>query len=146
MDPRHRAIIVDVDGTVADMSNNRTAYEWDKVHLDIPRMEIINLVKMFHPTHHIIVVSGRDDICQEATIEWLKRFNVINDDLPHGWSIFMRPHKNYEKDALIKKGIYNEYIAQSYKVDYVFDDRNQVVDMWRNDLGLTCLQVNYGNF
>jgi hypothetical protein len=28
----------------------------------------------------------------------------------------------------------------------VLDDRNQVVDMWRNDLGLTCLQVDWGDF
>lgn len=28
----------------------------------------------------------------------------------------------------------------------VIDDRNQVVDMWRKDLGLCCLQVDYGDF
>ena len=28
----------------------------------------------------------------------------------------------------------------------VFDDRNQVVDMWRNGLGLQCFQVADGNF
>jgi hypothetical protein len=28
----------------------------------------------------------------------------------------------------------------------VIDDRNQVVDMWRMELGLVCLQVDYGDF
>lgn len=32
------------------------------------------------------------------------------------------------------------------RVKFVLDDRNQVVDMWRKDLGLTCLQVDYGDF
>ena len=32
-----------------------------------------------------------------------------------------------------------------YFVEFVLDDRNQVVDLWRKDLNLPCLQVNYGN-
>lgn len=140
------AIIVDVDGTVADMKGRRTAYQWNNIHLDLPKMDIINLIKMFHNTHHIIVVSGRDSICRDATLEWLKKFGVISDDLPHGYSLFMRKHNNYEKDHKVKKDIYDEFIAPKYKVDYVFDDRDQVVKMWRDELGLTCLQVDYGNF
>ena len=140
------AIIVDVDGTVANMSGIRTAYEWDKVHLDFPKTDIIKIIKLFHSTHHIIVVSGRDDICKDATIAWLKKYEVISDDLPHEYSIFMRPHNSYEKDSIVKKNIYDKFIAPNYKVEYVFDDRDQVVAMWRKDLGLTCLQVDYGNF
>jgi hypothetical protein len=30
-------------------------------------------------------------------------------------------------------------------LDIMFDDRDKVVQMWRNN-GLTCFQVNYGNF
>lgn len=141
-----KAIIVDVDGTVADMGGRRRPYEWDKVGLDFPKVDIINLVKRFHSTHHIIVVSGRDSICKDATVEWLKRFGVISDDLPYGYSIFMRKHKSYEKDSKVKKDIYDEFISPKYEVEFVFDDRDQVVEMWRKDLGLTCLQVDYGNF
>ena len=48
--------------------------------------------------------------------------------------------------VFFKYDIYNNYIAPRYNVKYVFDDRNQVVDMWRNGLGLTCFQVADGNF
>ena len=37
-------------------------------------------------------------------------------------------------------------IMEEYDVLCVFDDRNQVVDMWRNGLGLQCFQVADGNF
>ena len=29
---------------------------------------------------------------------------------------------------------------------FVMDDRDQVVSMWRNELGLTCFQVAEGDF
>ena len=40
--------------------------------------------------------------------------------------------------------IYN-HINGKYNVLGVFDDRDQVVSVWRS-LGLTCFQVNWGNF
>ena len=39
------AIIVDVDGTLADMRGVRGPFEWDKVHLDKPHQDIIDLVR-----------------------------------------------------------------------------------------------------
>lgn len=37
-------------------------------------------------------------------------------------------------------------IKDKYAVDFVLDDRNCVVDMWRKKLDLACFQVNYGDF
>ncbi len=37
-------------------------------------------------------------------------------------------------------------IKGKYFVRFVLDDRNQVVDMWRNEIGYACLQVYYGDF
>ena len=37
------------------------------------------------------------------------------------------------------------FILDKYNVAFVLDDRDQVVRVWR-DLGLTCLQVDYGDF
>ena len=42
--------------------------------------------------------------------------------------------------------MFDQNIAGKFNVDFVLDDRNQVVDMWRLDLGLACLQVYYGDF
>jgi len=38
------------------------------------------------------------------------------------------------------------YKIVCYFVEFVVDDRQQVVDMWRRTLGLTCVQVDYGDF
>ena len=60
--------------------------------------------------------------------------------------LFMREKGDFRKDCYVKFELYHEEIAPAYDVKYVFDDRNQVVDMWRNGCKLTCLQVADGNF
>ena len=41
--------------------------------------------------------------------------------------------------------LYEQHVKDHYDVLCVFDDRNQVVDMWR-EIGLKCLQVQPGDF
>ena len=45
----------------------------------------------------------------------------------------------------IKREIFENYIRDYYNIQFVLDDRNQVVEMWRS-LGLKCLQVQEGDF
>ena len=58
----------------------------------------------------------------------------------------MRPANNYEKDTVIKKRIFNTHIKDNYYVEMVFDDRDSVVRMWREELGLKVAQVDWGDF
>lgn len=58
----------------------------------------------------------------------------------------MRKTQDNRKDSIIKTEIYQEFIKEHYFVEFVLDDRNQVVDTWRKDLKLPCFQVNYGDF
>jgi putative SOS response-associated peptidase YedK len=37
-------------------------------------------------------------------------------------------------------------IRDNFNVEFVLDDRNSVVDMWRKELNLPTFQVNYGDF
>jgi phosphoserine phosphatase len=48
------------------------------------------------------------------------------------------------KDSIVKYEILQE-IVKEYFIPFVFDDRDQVVRMWR-EAGLRCLQVASGNF
>jgi len=57
----------------------------------------------------------------------------------------MRPTGDNRKDAIVKREIFDREIRDRYRILFVLDDRNQVVDMWR-ELGLTCLQVAPGDF
>ena len=46
----------------------------------------------------------------------------------------------------VKIDMYNQFVKDKFDVEFVLDDRNQVVDMWRKELNLKCFQVNYGDF
>jgi hypothetical protein len=135
-----RAIIVDIDGTVAKM-NGRGAFDWDRVGEDKPNSPIIDIVQRFATTHTIIFMSGRDSVCREQTLVWLKD----NVRLTH-FHLFMRPEGDNRKDSIVKRELFDTNVRDKFRIDFVLDDRNQVVDMWRNDLGLTCLQVVWGDF
>lgn len=134
-----KAIIVDIDGTLAKM-NGRGPFEWHRVGEDDPKMVIIHLVRLLSELHTILIFSGRDGSCEKQTKDWLFKHDVPYD------ALFMRPAGNFEKDNIIKRRIYDEQVKDKYDIEFVLDDRDQVVEMWRKDLGFTCLQVDYGNF
>jgi uncharacterized HAD superfamily protein len=87
----------------------------------------------------IVFVSGREDKFKPQTLAWLAKHNISFDGL------YMRQSGDSRKDSIVKKEIYDEFILDKYNVAFVLDDRDQVVKVWR-DLGLTCLQVDYGDF
>jgi hypothetical protein len=132
---KEKAIIVDVDGTLADMRGVRSPFEWDKVLQDKPHLDVIDLVKDLASLkkYKIIITTGRDGICEQDTVTWLRKYKDI------------RKAGDFRKDNIIKSEIYMDHIRPNYDVKYVIDDRDQVVDMWRS-LGLRVLQVAPGNF
>lgn len=137
------AIIVDLDGTLA-IHNGRRPYEYHKCDTDLPNAPVVALVRaMDCRVDEIIFLSGREDSCYDLTRAWIcKHVSPLHVDSP----LFMRATGDYRKDALVKREIYEEQIAPEYDVLFVLDDRDQVVNMWREKLGLTCLQVAPGNF
>jgi hypothetical protein len=63
------------------------------------------------------------------------------------WELHMRKTGDMRRDAVVKKELYQNFVVPSKReIAYVLDDRNQMVDMWRKELGLPCLQVWYGDF
>lgn len=140
------AIIVDVDGTVALRpltEGARGPYDWGRVGEDIPNLPVIDVLQILRSYHwqaEFLVVSGRSQICWSETQEWLLIKGVPCDRL------FMREEGDYRPDVEVKADIYANEIKPYYKVHYVFDDRNCVVDMWRHRFGLTVFQVAEGNF
>lgn len=133
-------VIVDVDGTLANMTT-RGPFDWNRVGEDEVNEPIADLVRFLSDNgKSIIIFTGRDGSCLEETKQWLDRHQIPFDD------IFIRPEGNYQKDNIIKKNLFEENIRGKYFVEFVIDDRDQVIDMWRKELGITCLQVDYGNF
>lgn len=131
------AIIVDVDGTVADMQGVRTPFQWDLVGLDKPHQYVIDIVNAArYDGLEIIFLSGRDGCCMEDTHKWLTKYTQVDD-----FYLFMRSVGDMRKDTIIKKELFKKYIDNNFNVLYAIDDRGSVARMWRYELGLKVLQV-----
>ncbi|GIF03100.1 phosphatase domain-containing protein [Actinoplanes siamensis] len=134
------AVLVDIDGTVALMAG-RSPYEWDRVGEDAPNPAVIAAVRAMHAAGHAIVFcSGRDEVCRAETEAWLELFTGVPYE-----ALFMRPAGDSRKDAVVKREIFDTRIRDRWRIVGVFDDRQQVVRMWRA-LGLTVFQVAEGDF
>ncbi len=139
-----KCVLVDIDGTVAQMDGRRP-FDWHRVGEDRPKWNVINLVKSLkNHGYRIIFFSGRDGVCHADTSAWLTRHFGWHENA--GFQLFMRAEKDQRKDSIVKKELFGRHIQGKYFVEMVIDDRDQVVAMWRKELGLTCLQVDYGDF
>lgn len=134
-----RAAIFDLDGTLAHR-NDRSPYDMSKVSEDSVDPYLAWLVGL-HLQHgyRIIIVSGRDSVCWEDTVNWLAKYGIKYDEL------HMRPEGDNRKDSIVKLEIYENEIKGKYSVECVYDDRDQVVKMWREQ-GLRVFQVAEGAF
>ena len=131
-------IIVDMDGTLA-LFNGRSPYEEQKCDTDLPNEPVVETVKKWQDAVDVVICSGRTDDVKEKTIDWLRRYGIEFK------ALHMRQTGDVRKDAVVKAEIYREQIEGKYNVKFVLDDRNQVVELWR-DLGLTVFQVAEGDF
>lgn len=132
------AIIVDIDGTIAKM-NGRWPFDWSRVWEDLPHEDMIDLIKILQWYMEIIFVSGRSAECMEDTQKWLNKYFEWC-----GTSLYMRKAGDNRKDSIVKYEILQDLI-RLYYIEYVFDDRDQIVKMWR-EAWLRCLQVANGDF
>lgn len=150
-----KAILCDIDGTIAKMNGKRGPFEWHNVGLDDvnkPVEEFVNILdfsnwycdEYYYQDNlgvKLIFFSGRDGVCQDETIKWFK--DKMRMTVTHGDNLFMRKPNDPRRDSIVKKEMYEKFIKDKYNVLFVLDDRNQVVDMWRQEIGLPCFQVDY---
>ncbi len=135
-----KAIICDLDGTLALM-NGRNPFDASRCDEDLLNEPVANTLKNYHQLgYKIILLSGREEKYKEPTLRFLEKHQINFDEL------LMRKTSDNRKDSIIKKEIFAEHIQDKYFIEFVLDDRNQVVDMWRNELKLPCFQVYYGDF
>lgn len=132
------AIIVDIDGTLAHMTN-RGPYDTSK-YMDDSLDEIVaDMVARYEHDHQIIIVSGRSADFKDVLIEWLDKHDVAAGRL------YMRPSGDTRNDAVVKNELYEQHIRGKFNIKFVLDDRDRVVAMWRAK-GLKVLQVEPGDF
>ena len=151
-----RNVIFDLDGTIALIDDRRKLstkdngkIDWDvffnpdNINLDQPNNAVITILKLLKGAgNRIVILSGRSKATKDATKVWLKKFDVPFDVLK------MRPTSRdfmYMPDDQLKQMWLNQLFPDKNDIVCVFDDRQKVVDMWRNN-GLTCMQVANGDF
>jgi len=162
-------LFCDVDGTVADFTHRRLAseavpkaYKWPvfrkNMDQDLPIQPIIDAVKTLKAAGWVVVMmTARSRIDLEVTEEWLAKYGItydaiyIRDDWVRnedGSIKLTRKGKQMpdsRKDDIVKTELLAKARADGYDPTLVFDDRNQVVDMWRSH-GIMCVQVAEGDF
>lgn len=137
---RARAVVVDIDGTLA-LHAGRDPYDWHSAGGDVPNEPVAAVLRALAASGlAVIYVSGRPEGAREVTERWLADHVGLHGEL------HLRQELDDRRDALVKREIYETRIRHRYEVVVVLDDRDQVVRMWRDELGLTCLQVAYGDF
>lgn len=148
-----KTVIFDLDGTLALIDKRRALaakpngkLNWkeffnpDNIILDEPNVPVIEMAKSLKQSgHQIVIFSGRDSISKVETILWLEKFGVPFD------FIKMRPQGSHIPDDVLKKQWLDEFFPNKEDILCIFDDRDKVVKMWR-DNGINCFQVAPGNF
>lgn len=135
-----KAIICDLDGTLA-LLNGRDPFNAEGCENDLLNEPVANTVKTYAGLgYKILLFSGRKQMHQPPTERWLAKYNIPYDVLA------LRGNEDNRKDAIIKREIFEANAAGKYQIEFVLDDRDQVVNMWRDELKLPCYQVYYGNF
>jgi hypothetical protein len=135
--------VFDLDGTIADMEHRvkfiKKPYEtgekdykrfFEECMYDKPIEWIIDLMRMLE-RDSIYILSGRNGSTMHETILWLEENSVPYNRL------YMRYRTNYERDEILKKRMIEDGIAD--RIEWIVDDRQRVVDMWRNN-GFNVLQ------
>ncbi len=148
--------IFDIDGTIADISHRlhfikQEPADWRAFFAacvdDEPINDVIALARDLRDCGHVIVIiTGRSDECLNATLLWLRKHNFPTP----GKVPFMRKAGDYRPDHLVKSELLDQLITEwfvpnYYKIAGVFEDRKQVVDMYRAR-GLRVFQVADGDF
>ena len=129
-----KAVIVDIDGTLAHM-NGRSAFAWDRVGEDDVDDEVRDVVAGLKASgYKVIVMSGRDGVCRDITVDWMKEMGIQYDEF------FIRTAGDMRNDGIIKAELFWNNVADRYNVKMVIDDRPQVLRMWRS-LGLKTMAM-----
>ena len=83
--------------------------------------------------------SGRNEAVRSETIEWLKRHVPITEG--RDWELYMRSENDFRPDTTVKYEMMYELKIMPEDVLCILDDRQAVVDMWREN-GFRVMQVD----
>ncbi len=150
-------IIFDLDGTLADCEHRRhfvdPLYREDSFRIgktfyeacdkDVPINHVIDIFSEYNDDEYncneIQIWSGRCESVRDKTEKWLKKYTSF--DRMNCRILKMRPIGDNTPDEKLKEKWLDEVIAEGKIIDFVFDNRTKVVDMYRRR-GIFVFDVN----
>lgn len=146
-----RIIVFDLDGTLA-LDTHRSHHlmgenkNW-KLYFDLCESDPPNapIVQMYDnligaPEARVEIWTGRVDSHEVPTIRWIEDHLIYPPD-----RLRMRSADDRTDDDQMKRAWLNEAREVGDEVILAFEDRQRVVDMWREE-GVVCAQVAEGDF
>lgn len=141
-------IAIDLDGTLCTI-DHRLHYiqsepkNWGAFYAAcVDDVEVPALIRvtgaLWFTGHQIEIWSGRSDEVRDQTEKWLASKGVRYHTLK------MRKAGDFRVDHLVKAEWFDALPVPARPI-LAFEDRQQVVDMWRSR-GVLCCQVAPGNF
>ena len=142
-------VIFDVDGTLMDIEHRRhfvvqrpkdfDAFR-EATSQDTAKEDIFAVAKALKAAgHRIIISSGRNKSQRAVTLKQLMAQGLVFD------ALYMWSDSDYRPDHEVKSQMLDKMRKEGFNPTMAFDDRQQVVDMWR-ERGLTVAQVDKGDF
>ena len=140
-------VIVDIDGTVSKVGERlkylkaeKPDYDkfYDSCFEDEPIEKMVDLVDNLQGIYEIVFCTGRREQVREVTERWLERNGLFG-------KVLMRPNEDKRHDTEVKPEQLKKSGINIEDIAFVLEDRDSMVKEWRN-IGLKCLQVDYGNF
>lgn len=145
-----KCIIVDVDGTVADICD-RGVFDFQKSCGDTPKKDTVETVRniFLKGEYQVIFLTARPDDCKKVTENWLNKnfpeMNIFFSDTVWGQCgnnevpLLMRKSRDFRKGFVVKKEIIEE-ISKHYNPVLALDDNDLIIDMF-DFIGLKYLKV-----
>lgn len=138
---KREAYIFDLDGTVCDERHRNKfaiAKDWDNYHRlldgDLPIEQVVKIMHTLNESAWIILLTARPEKYREMTLAWIDKHGIPCQEL------HMRPDGDYRTSPELKLEIFTQRIEPEYDVIAVFEDRLDVVKMWR-DNAIHCYQT-----
>ncbi len=133
-------IILDLDGCISDdqhrqhwLVNPEQIVNWDVYHslceLDHPAN-----VSFWYGRNDIVIMTGRPDNFALQTWQWCLRNGL------RVYKVYMRPAGNKDSAVVLKKIWATELVQQGWNIQHAYDDRQDIVDMYRS-LGIAATRL-----
>jgi phosphoglycolate phosphatase-like HAD superfamily hydrolase len=138
------AVIADLDGTLCDVSDilhlvdgeGRDFHAFHAASADCPSVEaVVEAVHAAKDTGRgILIVTGREFIWRDLTLDWLARHGIPYDEL------VMRIVGDYRPDDVVKAEMLDDLEERGWTITEAWEDRDDIADLWASR-GITVHRV-----